>query len=468
MNLRPMPSSVRARGFTLIEMAIVITIMGLLMVAFSAFWKVYVRQMEREKNNVAVTQITAAINKYYNDRGFYPCPAPPLAPVGNATRGEESRYVLNTQLPAAATPIEGVIYGRCNIGPSANAAGAVNETDATTGIIRVGGHRVDPATKLLLPNQIVAQSGPGPTAAANTADTTVFIGAVPYVTLGLPEKYTYDSWGRKFTYVVSATVTHNDTFNVSNPNFTVQTFDYARAAPPWTVVDQNTSGLYAVFSGGADGLGVYTQQAALANPCGGAVTQASISGYSRRENCDNDAIFLTGGASNKFLGMNRNSTTHYFDDIIEYQTGTGSSIWEPVPNSTSNVRNTNIGNIGLGTNPNTYVKLDVSGAVRADKLIANQLCHHNALSGTGINAVSPHCFSPSLIAGDPDLAVPTGGMKCPAGQAVEKIKNGALVCVVPSLTIPMIANKICGVGLWVTGFDPVGNICCTGDPPPCP
>lgn len=463
----------RMRGFTLIEMAIVITVIGLLMTAFTAYWQVFKAQHERDLNIISASQINSAIAKYYGRHGFYPCPAGPAFPLGDLNRGVEMRYTAGGDLPAGATAVNGVVYGRCMPANSGN-----QETDLVSGVARVNGHRVNPSTGLIA-NVITTQSLPTKNMAANTAETSVFIGAVPYVTLGLPEKYTYDAYGMKFTYAVSASVTHNNTFNALDLNVTVQKFNYNYIGPGKTFTSQNFSVLYTAFSSGRDRLGAYSSNGTVANPCP-AVDETSDA-YSRNENCDGDALFVSTGDASRNLSYNAASPTHYFDDVISSLEKTSSSTWDLTPNTANDIRSVNVGNIGIGANPNSKIKLDVNGSARADKITLNTLCALSAVTTVGgVTTVTlpNYCFDPRTLAGDPDSGDINriGGMKCDPEEAIEKIGGTGnhmtppaiasadvrvnYNCVRPGLKVTGLAGQVCGPGLWVTGFDNAGAIVC--------
>ncbi len=467
-------------GFTLIEASIAIIIIGLLMVGFSAYWKVEQRKREKMLNDSSLNQVNAAIAKFKNKFGFYPCPAPPKAPIGNAARGREMRFTAPADKPLGATAIDGVVYGRCYMGPG---SGAGPGTDAATGISRVAGWRVDGATRLIA-NLITTQSYPHRTDPATNPDTSVFIGAIPYVTLGLPEQYTYDAYGMKYTYAVSGSLTHNNTFDISQLNITTQSFDYDyTAAAQKSIIDGNFSHYYLLFSGGRDKLGSYTKAGTQFAPCTLGTPESSDS-YSRMENCDGDSLFINTGISISASGVRRKgrsyntaSATHYFDDIVSATSSLGSVTWDGISNTTADVRNINLRNVGIGTAPNPILRLDVAGPIRANEIVANTICASSAVGG-GTLSTPNKCLDTRVLSGKWDNpSVPKkGGFNCLSGY-IQKIGSGPLstppsgvtvnyTCATPPLNISGIVTGVCDPGKWVVGFHADGSICCTGDPCP--
>jgi prepilin-type N-terminal cleavage/methylation domain-containing protein len=66
---------VSCRGFTLIEMAIVIMIIGLLVASLMPLYGLYQKQQEISNTEVNVTVAISAIGTFRSLHGRYPCPA---------------------------------------------------------------------------------------------------------------------------------------------------------------------------------------------------------------------------------------------------------------------------------------------------------------------------------------------------------------------------------------------------------
>lgn len=134
----------RARGFTLIEMAVVVFIFGLLASAATAVVGSLIVSTREKATRTKQEAIKTALSTFLARNNRLPCPAISTVPTGAATNGVE-----------AATP------GTC------------------VGVVTSGA----------VPN-------------------IVKTGAIPWVALGLPEEATLDGFGNRFTYQVMATATN--------------------------------------------------------------------------------------------------------------------------------------------------------------------------------------------------------------------------------------------------------------------
>ncbi len=148
------------QGFTLIEMAIVIAIIGMVMVAATQLYSQRVQFLQFNDTQNDVSDVTDAIADFLAINGRYPCPA-----SLTAVRGSDD-------------------YGR--------------ETDCDDGVMN--------------------------TIAANGVSTTadlVRIGAVPFKELNLEENQTIDGYHNRLIYAVTETQAVQDTFNANNGQITV-------------------------------------------------------------------------------------------------------------------------------------------------------------------------------------------------------------------------------------------------------
>lgn len=219
----------RDQGFTLIEIAIAMIIVGLIMTGFAQAFKVYVIQKQQAALEEAMANVKQGISDYIArdpdpDDGIdaklsrYPCPADPAAPPGSAAFGAEQR--------------DGA--GNCQ------ATGAIREVD-------VGGGR------------------------------KVYIGAVPTRTLEISSAYMMDPQHNRLTYAVSGNLAAaTKPLEQANPVGDIEI--NMAAGPPMT--GQH----FALFSHGRNGAGAYTRDGVLnAASCDSTVADG--------ENCDGDAVF---------------------------------------------------------------------------------------------------------------------------------------------------------------------------------
>lgn len=143
--------SPKARGFTLVEIAIGMVITGLVLTAILAAYKPYILEKRIKDMNDKFNEVRSALSEhvFFNERRF-PCPAPPLLPMTDPLFGLEQR--------SAAT-------GLCT---------------ATNGVV-----------------MLAAGSAQNPSA------QDIFVGVVPNRTLGIAADHTIDPYGSRLLYAVS-------------------------------------------------------------------------------------------------------------------------------------------------------------------------------------------------------------------------------------------------------------------------
>ncbi|MFI4983738.1 MAG: type II secretion system protein [Rickettsiales bacterium] len=78
------------RGFSLVEMAIVISVMAVMMTTFFAIATELNINITQKNNESQMDAIEEAINKYYLTNGYLPCPAARNAAINNAAFGEST------------------------------------------------------------------------------------------------------------------------------------------------------------------------------------------------------------------------------------------------------------------------------------------------------------------------------------------------------------------------------------------
>jgi prepilin-type N-terminal cleavage/methylation domain-containing protein len=146
------------QGFTLIEVAMVMIIGGLIVAAFSAGLAIYIKNTQLKVTQKRLEAIDTALQNYLNQAGAYPCPARFQTALDNANFG--------------------VAVPNC----STTAPGGGDDT-VRTASTRPGGTR------------------------------DVRIGTVPVRTLNLPDDYVSDAWGGRFTYAVTEKLTSTTTYD---------------------------------------------------------------------------------------------------------------------------------------------------------------------------------------------------------------------------------------------------------------
>lgn len=425
------------KGFTLVEMAIVTTIVGLIIAsAATAYvqWQTWLRY-EITKNNIDAVHL--AIEDFLGTNGRYPCPS-----SLQATRTDGSLYGLE---PVAGSPAD------CNtvLAVDQNLAG-----DATNDLFIMAGFR---AVDEYIDNTGTLQgAGPG------TVTPQIRVGMVPFRSLGLQENQAFDGYRNRIYYAV----TEHMTSSVGFDNGTTGTI---------RIDDDNGQSLtntpgnvhFLVFSAGENGAGAFNREGTL-TAC------PAAAGALENENCDftlaaGDGVFRQGQYSSS-TGVNAMDDRVAFGvsevPYFERPVGAGSGL--PGSGDLDDGVTKSAASLGIGAiKDNPAEELDVAGIVRAQapdddplttfdestlggKVEASELCE----SGTDVDCFEIEAIAGALADGD--------GMECPAGTFITGIQNNSPNC--------SVIETGCSGNEIIIGIDADGNAICSGSTgnPSCP
>ncbi len=405
-------------GFTLIEMAVVLMIMGIAVVSFTPLYKLHLEHKAIETTQSNVDNVTAAISSFRAVNGRYPCPSSLTAVRGDNNYGYED-----------CTNYNGVINpGTCDTG----AAG--------TGICREQSER-----SITYLNPFVAGNPP------ITANPTIRVGTLPFRDLNIDEKKIYDGYNNRVVYAITENLMFDATFRGNQGGIEI----FNNATTPASVLTPAASAHFVVLSQGKNGNGAYTRSGVQLN-CPAASVESA--------NCDttvNSRYTLT--QHNSVLGATE------FDDIMTYFTQSEVPLWQFSSQQRGDIMQKPGGDVGMNFSassmnfvgdaavPNSGTKqAQINGALRATddtttgateegRVMADDLCHSSGV-----------CFQTSVIAG----TVAAGeGMRCPTddpdgtGQYMVGVANNAPICE-DDLPMP------CPPGQLMAGINPKGRIIC--------
>ncbi|MEZ5814713.1 MAG: prepilin-type N-terminal cleavage/methylation domain-containing protein [Alphaproteobacteria bacterium] len=366
-------------GFTLIEMSISLIIIGILIAIFFPIYQQYIEEQRRITTEQNVVKAGAFIEEYRKANGAYPCPAPMkiatnLAQYGRAVDCRNPPYDPATLAPGNCSA-DGICY------ESAIAGRAIGLTD---------------------PN--------------------VIVGTIPYRDLQLDEDTSLDGYNNRLLYAVTYSMTDRTTFDFSAGAISVVDENAPRVLP-------DGSADYVVLSMGKTGTGGFSREGVLKAPCAG--------GTRDTQNCNPGLDTGAAPANSIYVAAlkNTSNTADFFDDIVVYSSPQTISPWKRTDANQENMEALALNNVGVGTaTPSKKLfissstgatpppSLRVSGGAGNDgRIFTSQVCDSGG-----------NCFTPENIAGDnaanPADGTPGNGMKCPAGQYMIGIENGAARC----------------------------------------
>jgi len=269
----PSPKS-SSSGFTLVELAVVISMAALMIIAGLKLYKTWAAYEQLADNQARMAVIQQALGNYMTQHNRLPCPASYIAPSTAANYAREITYPATTGCGSStgSTP-----YNYTTNGPDV--------FQGTAPALRVDGTVV--------------------------LDGNIEIGSVPVRDLGLPDSYRADVYGYLFTYAVTRAAT---TPSPSSAIGIIEVVDgKGTDATPVPLSPQTGVGtaLYVIVEHGQDGKGAYYNgsTAGPAKPC------ASAPGLDT-DNCNLYASkFFRYAQYSKAPGA-----TSWFDDLVVFGT----------------------------------------------------------------------------------------------------------------------------------------------------
>ena len=404
------------RGYTLLEFAIVIVILGLVVTPLFVLYSQYQEKMAIDVTEQNIATVTNAINQYKYDYGYYPCPS--LLDVSRGSVG----------------------YGRAS-NCSDTAEVATNSCGAGNG----NGYCVESS-----PRNVRDRDG------NDIGIQRVRRGAIPFMTLGINEIFAYDGYGNKLTYAVTENLATGAVvfdplaggIDVLNTNGN-------------SLVDQNpaTDSLahYLVVSHGEDGAGAYNKQGLANTACPADINIA------QSQNCNNFAD--AGGAMTATYRADFISTSNDLnqqDDYVSYFTMSD----EVDPWRESNLNPIDIHprltlvdqDFAIGTVGSDDAESEVTGGLRVDDDLATGLAEGEIQVLDNLVSDSFAQMEVLAIAGDNTVA--GEGIICddPSAPYLDGISQNEGDCV-GNFT------SGCPDGSFLTGFDEEGRPNCS--PLPC-
>ncbi len=419
------------RGFTLIEMSIVILTLGVMTAMFSQVYSLYRETVAIEETESAVDITSNIIGDFRAIHGRYPCPASlTLSPTDpNYGREDCGDY--------SATSAGNCSNGIC-IRESVRSFAYINPHDDTD----IGNKKA-----------------------------RVLIGTLPFRNLNIDENKAYDGYNNRITYAITEHLTNEDSYQNNGGGIEI-IGDSSVSILPANALGETDVAHFMIYSSGKNEVGAHNRSGTVIHTC----PSSGLESFNCNMSLTDSSFRLTQQSADNDLN-NRN------DDIVAFFTPREMTPWQRSEalghhtdthlriddsNAGFGLKSTEIpeeelhvdGTIRLQDNPDTDIDVlddpstpEIEG--QEGKLQTEKICE----VGDGTK-----CFKSSLIAGEVFMSEINGeevniggGLYCPEGSVMRGIQEGNPIC-------EKEFEIKCKKGYFMTGIDENGNILCNEPP----
>ena len=395
----------KSEGFTLVEMAVVMVITGVLVGSFLSMYSGYLERKRIEDTESDIQAIAKAVDAYFQQYGFYPCPARRDIGAGNANYG----VAMDCDLPPPA-PAPAVV--EIPVGIDLDGVAGVDKTVN----LRFGAVPFDDLSLFIDYNVLTTTTNPIRKRSRVRGEDTI------------------DAYGNQYTYVVTVEQA-TDRFEEGHGG--VQIYDEFASTPlASTDVPVSKNGDFIIVSHGANGVGAWNSQGNRVALCSTGLSNEE------RENCDEDELFID---SLRYDNQGGN----FYDDHLAHVEWFPYFLWEESLVNTNAVNSKNTGNVGIGEE-NPQDKLHIKdGNLQAYNSFGSSFSPSMGTDDDGRVLAQRICTEDGAECFDPD-ALHNNTIRCNApNQAMVGVANNAAVCVplnIPNTTIN------CGGGRYLRAY----------------
>lgn len=360
--------SCRQSGYSLLQIAIALIVVGVLLAAFSGTYKLYKTNVVADSTQKNLDNVIVALRKYKEQHGRYPCPSSLTASRINQPT------LYGTEIASCDITLAPVPVGRCRQGVCIEAAHPTK---------RPGG----------FPESL----------------RRVIVGGVPFRALQIAEDKTYDGFGSRIVYAISQNATiEGNTESLGMINI-VDEKNRELVSPPF-------SALFALISPGENKHGAYSKDGVLVKQC------AQRSG---RDFANCNTGFTTGRGAQR--GLSQYTVAQevsvpgrdYYDDQIAYFSQSAPESWvrDSNPLFRENIHTTSPnGSVIVGSDAvaSTDIVMSVIAPLGTDAMRifgSDGTLNSTLFTDTICDENGANCFPLSRLTGNKDDLTP-GGMYC--------------------------------------------------------
>ncbi len=404
----------RERGFSLVELSVVIVLAGMVISALSLSYFSYYSTYLYHKTYGQITNLNDALSNYGSSMGRLPLPSDPTQPIGSPNAGCQCG-VCGVNEGVACLHLKMMPVGGCY-----------------NGICKEAGARLTPANQT-----------------AGAATDPVYFGGIPYKTIDAALASgsqiatvgsTVDPWGYQINYAVSEGDIYNSSYGQGDGVLNVQSETGTNLVEPPDTIN------YIIWSAGQNHMGAYTSAGVMGVPChAGEVDSA---------NCNHQWNFAD-GLYNIVQGSPK-----YFDDIMIYSSFTLTQLWSFTAPNSNDVYNKNPGYVGVGTgNADPTQELEVNGTLYTNgSIYLNAVCHAGSCT---------HSWAPNILGGpasgtnasNNNVSAVCGAAPPGKMNVINGMQYGQIQCGTP-IDVPQAnANSSCPSGM-AYGIDSAGKVIC--------
>lgn len=378
-------------GYTLIELAIVVAVVGLALATAAPIYNMHIQEKATQETKVNITVIQDALASYLKTSAKYPCPAPLDA------SWQDADYGMETDCEDTSVAIGNCANGIC-----------IEESAVEAGV-------------------------------------RVRRGAIPFRVLNLPETAAYDGYDNKLMYALTERLAVETTYAPDKGGISV----VDGSTPPKSLVEPDGSVHFVVFSVGKDGKGAYTREGVLKQACAGGVDSKNCS----TSLADEEAVYVSVAHNASGSAEHFDDEMAYYTSLDRpLWKKTSSNTLNIQDLSFGGMLK--FGSDITGADASDPVTLRVEGDVRATgNLHATEICDlngNNCFSPTKVGGEHPDMKCPP---GEYAVEVKNGklicnnnvSMGCPPGERMTGIDGDGLpVCEEPKNKCPVKSYTECG------------------------